>query len=410
MDPATGGPCQGIRNSIPELKKRGINNEVVCLDDPALSFLKEDSFQIHALGAGKGPWCYSPKLIPWLLENLRRFDAVIIHGLWLYPSHAATKAIKLLKNNKSKKEKKRLHIPQVFVMPHGMLDPYFQTDLSRKMKALRNWFYWKLIESEVVNKADGLLFTCKEELVLAREPFRPYHPKKEINVGYGIKEPPLFALKMKQEFLKLCPQLRFDSYFLFLSRIHQKKGIENLIRAYEKVANKMQGEHNKSAVLQLSFPKLVIAGPGLETRYGKKMQSLVQESKTLQHSVFFPGMLTGNAKWGAFYGSEAFILPSHQENFGIAVVEALACGKPVLISNKVNIWKEISTSNAGIVHDDTLDGTINLLNDFKLLTVSEKNKMAAEARITYEKYFNVAVVSQQLIDAIGTKENFLEMV
>ena len=52
-------------------------------------------------------------------------------------------------------------------------------------------------------------------------------------------------------------------------------------------------------------------------------------------------MLTGNLKWGAFAAADAFMLPSHQENFGIAVVEALACGIPVLISNKINIWREI---------------------------------------------------------------------
>lgn len=56
-----------------------------------------------------------------------------------------------------------------------------------------------------------------------------------------------------------------------------------------------------------------------------------------------------------------FILPSHQENFGIAVVEALGCGKPVLISNKVNIWREIDSDNAGWVADDTYEGCLSLL-------------------------------------------------
>ena len=60
-------------------------------------------------------------------------------------------------------------------------------------------------------------------------------------------------------------------------------------------------------------------------------------------------MLTGDLKWGALHAAEAFILPSHQENFGIAVVEALACGKPVLISDKVNIWREIEADGACLV-------------------------------------------------------------
>ena len=77
--------------------------------------------------------------------------------------------------------------------------------------------------------------------------------------------------------------------------------------------------------------------------------------------MLFPGMVGGKQKWAAFRGAKAFVLPSHQENFGIAVAEALACGCPVLISNKVNIWREIAEGKAGIVTDDTPEGTYLLL-------------------------------------------------
>lgn len=60
-------------------------------------------------------------------------------------------------------------------------------------------------------------------------------------------------------------------------------------------------------------------------------------------------MLTGNAKWGAIYNCEIFILPSHQENFGIAIAEAMGCRKPVLISKHVNIWNEIYNSSSGLI-------------------------------------------------------------
>jgi glycosyltransferase involved in cell wall biosynthesis len=75
-------------------------------------------------------------------------------------------------------------------------------------------------------------------------------------------------------------------------------------------------------------------------------------------------MLEGDAKWGALHGCEAFVLPSHQENFGIAVVEALGCGRPVLISDKVNIWREISENGAGLVEEDSVEGTARLLARF----------------------------------------------
>ncbi len=395
MDPVTGGPCQGIRNSIPELKKIGLRNEVVCLDDPSSAFLKEDLFQIHALGVGKGPWRYNSKLIPWLLKNLHRFDAVIMHGLWLYPSYAINKAIKIFKNKSLKNKQKVFHIPKVYIMPHGMLDPYFQRDAGRKLKALRNLFYWKLVESSVVNNADGLLFTCQEELQLAREPFRPYLPKKEINIGYGIKSPPPFSTKLTQAFLKCCPNIKSNSYFLFLGRIHDKKGVDLLVEAY---SSQLEKEMKNGR----SFPKLVIAGPGMDTSYGNKIKQLIKKTPGIENNIELPGLLLGDAKWGAYYGCESFILPSHQENFGIAVVEALACGKPVLISDKVNIWREIQTDRVGIIRKDTLKGVEELFELWNSVPVEEKLTMKTNAVCSFKKNFTSAAAAEKLKQALST--------
>lgn len=388
MDPASGGPCQGIRNSIPEMEKIGVHNEVVSLDDPAKSFLGKDPFIIHAIGPEIGVWGYNKKLIPWLRENLGRFDAVIVHGLWKYHSYSAANVVRYLKSLPSSATNKT-NIPKLFFMPHGMLDPYFQRASDRKLKALRNWAYWKLIEAKVVNGADGVLFTCEAELQLARQPFRPYAPKREINVGYGIQAPPSFNPSMRDAFLKKCPQVADSPYFLFLSRIHEKKGVDLLIEAYVKIFGQSQNPKTK----------LVIAGPGLDSSYGQRIQKLA-ESSEVKDSIVFPGMLSGDAKWGAFYGCEAFALPSHQENFGIAVAEALACGKPVLISDQVNIWKEIQEEGGGLVADDTADGTYNLLVQWENLSLEEKRKMGRQATLAYEKHFAVGPAAKQLAEAV----------
>ncbi len=393
MNPASGGPCQGIRNSIPELKKLGAHNEVVCLDDPTAVYLKEDKFTIHALGPGKGPWCYSSRLMPWLLQNIQRFDIIIVHGLWLYPSYALTKTIKLLKNKPMLKGKPVFHIPKVFIMPHGMLDPYFQEDSGRRLKAIRNWCYWKVIENKVVNNADGLLFTCEAELILARKPFRPYNPKKEINVGYGIKNPPAYNSKMKAAFLKLCPTLNEDSYILFLSRIHEKKGVDLLLKAFSTQLNKRQNSTGR-------LSKLIIAGPGIDSPYGLKMREIVNNDSALKENVIFTGLLLGDAKWGAFYGCEAFILPSHQENFGIAVAEALACSRPVLISDKVNIWQEIEDAGAGIVKTNSLEGVTGLFEAWQQMPATEKTSMQLNAKSLIEKSYTSAAAASELYRAI----------
>ncbi|MBC7888337.1 MAG: glycosyltransferase [Ferruginibacter sp.] len=399
MDPDSGGTSQGIRNIIPELEQLGVYNEVLCLDDPANNFTGKDPFITTAIGHTKGPWRHSPKLVPWLVDNLGRFDVVIVNALWLYHGYAIRKALQQYKKLGTSAGKE-LKCPKIFVMPHGMLDPYFQRTPGRRIKALRNRAYWKLIESKLVNNSDGLLFTCEQELLLARETFRPYRPAREINIGYGVIAPPPFETVMKEALLERCPGIKGHPFILFLSRIHEKKGTAHLIKAYLELVitgKEMNGKYPGTAPI----PKLIIAGPGLDTPYGKKIQLMVAASPEIKNKVIFPGMLTGNAKWGAFYQCEAFILPSHQENFGIAVVEALACGKPVLISNQVNIWREIVGVGGGLVADDTEKGTLTLLESWQKLSVQQKEIMGANATMAYENHFKIESAAKKLLQALA---------
>ena len=389
MDPNTGGTYQAVQTSVIEMDKQGVRSEVACLDDPESLFLNQDCFPIHALGPSKGPWCYSPKLAQWLGENLPRFDVAIVHGLWLYHSYAVWKIVRKL-NNELEIYEKRL---KFFVMPHGMLDPWFQETKGRRLKAIRNWLYWKVIEHRVVNEADGLLFTCETELVQARKPFTPYNPRREINVSFGIQAPPDYQDSMREAFLAKCPDIRNQPYLLFLSRIHLKKGVDMLIEAYASLIK-------EQSVSQDPFPKLVIAGPGLDTEYGERIQNLVNNNAKLKGLVLFTGMLIGDAKWGALHGCEALILPSHQENFGIAVAEALACAKPVLISNQINIWREIEAGGGGLIADSTMAGTQQLLIQWLNLKHAQKVEMRRRAKNTFRTYFTIELVAEQLKKAI----------
>lgn len=392
MNPTAGGPCQGIRNSIPALKALGVSNEVVCLDALDADYLGTDDFTIHALGAGQGPWAYNKNLIPWLIKNIQKYDAIIIHGLWQFTSYAVFKAIKRLAPKTSNP------VPY-YVMPHGMLDPYFQKAPDRRLKAIRNSLFWKLIEGKVINNANGVLFTCQEELLLARETFTGYNPKHELNVGYGIIQPPKESSGIIQAFQKSCPDLQGAPFLLFLSRIHPKKGVDILLKAYK---DWILSSHIEKPL------KLVIAGPGLETDFGRDLQSMVNSQSLLKEHVYFTGMLKGDAKWGAFYSSQAFVLNSHQENFGISIVEALACEKPVLISNKVNIWREIEDEQAGFVENDTHSGTLKLLMKWHTLSSDEQDKMGKNARRTFEKFYAIDPAARRLKEII-VDENYLNL-
>ena len=365
MDPSYGGPCQGIRNSIPPLEALGVANEVVCFDAPDSSYLGTDTFKIHALGPAKGPYSYCSGFESWLQQHLERFDAVIIHGLWQYTSYGTYRAWKQYK-------KTHTVFPKLYVMPHGMLDPYFQKAPERRLKALRNLIFWQLLEKQVIQGVNGLLFTCEQELLLARTTFGGYHPQNELNVGYGINEPPPVTEPGLKAFKTAFPQLQETPYLLFLSRIDPKKGVDLLLEAYlEK-----RLEHS-------DLSDLVVAGPGMDSPYGKKLLALAQNSP----HIHFTGMVTGDVKWAFFEQSEAFVLPSHQENFGIAVAEALACSVPVLISDQVNIWKEIELMQAGLICTDDRKGVSEMLDRWIALSRDEKEQLKRNARRAYETYF-----------------------
>jgi len=382
MDPRAGGPCQGIRNLAPHIVQHGHTIEVVCLDNPGSDYLKSETLNINVVGKRIGSWGYNPALSSWLKKNLRRYDAVILNGLWQYPGYALSQLAQLP------------NMPPYFVFPHGMLDPWFQRAPERRLKAIRNWFYWKLIEQHVIRNAAAVLFTCAEEMRLAQDTFHPYQPKKQINVGYGISKPPEYDLRMAHSFAQKNPGLNGRPYFLFLSRIHPKKGVDILIKAYASVY------HAPGSPLHCPPPRLVIAGPGLETAYGQQMQKLAADLCP-PASVFWPGMLNGDAKWGAFYGAEAFVLPSHQENFGIAVAESLACGKAVLISNQINICKEIELDKAGLVSEDTLAGAEYLFRRWENMLPDDKASMRLAAKASYDSRFGIKITADLLVSIIN---------
>lgn len=381
LNPEAGGVSQAIRTMILGLKGAGVDNEVVSLDPPEASFLKSDSFKVTALGEGITAWHYNSSLQSWLEANLKRFDAAIVHGLWQYQSWAVYRAMKNLRHPGLR----------LFVMPHGMLDPYFQKAPGRKLKALRNWFFWKVVERKLIHRANALFFTCETEKLLARESFKPYNPRTEKVTGLGVERPPSYQETMKSAFSQRCGKTS-RKYFLYISRIHEKKGVDLLIKAWLALKEEYP-----------EIPDLVIAGPGLESEYGKQMQ----EMASVNNKIVFPGMITGDAKWGALYGCEAFILPSHQENFGIAVVEALACTKPVLISDQVNIWREIKTAGAGIVAEDNLEGTRALLKQWIEKSEDEKALIGYKAQDLYQSVFSVENATERLLQALNAQHRNL---
>ncbi len=363
LDPAIGGPLESVKQSTLVLQERGQEVEIVCLDAPGRH---DFPAPVHALGPGRGSYGYSARLVPWLQERRATFDAVVVHGLWQYPSFAVWRA---------------LHgtATPYFVFPHGMLDPWFNR--TYPLKHLKKLLYWPWAEYRVLRDAAAVLFTSEEERRLARESFALYRAN-EVVVNYGTAAPVVDWAAAQEEFFVQFPQLRKQKFFLFLGRLAEKKGVDLLLQAFRSL-----GETDR---------QLVVAGPCADEGYLRRLRELAGDLP-----VTFTGMLRGNLKWGALRAADAFVLPSHQENFGIAIAEALACGTPVLISQEVNIWREVVEDGSGFAEEDTLAGTSRLLERWRGITPEKRAEMSVRAQETFARRFEINRAVDSFLEVVG---------
>ncbi|MCU1322868.1 MAG: glycosyl transferase group 1 [Acidobacteriaceae bacterium] len=357
INPEAGGPTEAVRVLL-NYSPVGYTGEVVTLDDPAAPYLADIGFPVHALGPTNTTYAYSDKLLPWLRANRHRFDGVIVNGLWQYCGYAAWRAF----HGKT---------PYV-VFSHGMLDPYFR--YAFPMKHLKKWLYWVPFEYRVLRDAEQVLFTSKVEKRLAEQSFW-LHKWNPCVVPFGASGPSGDPEVQKRAFFEKCPTVEGKRFLLFLGRIHRKKGCDMLIDAFVKVAAEDLELH------------LVMAGPDQQSWSAELNQAVIAAGLTAR--VHWPGMLNGDAKWGSLFACEAFALPSHQENFGIAVAEALACGRPVLLADKVNIAEEITEEHAGLMESDTPEGTVNLLRRWIAMSHEQKQVMGKRAMECFHEHYDM---------------------
>jgi glycosyltransferase involved in cell wall biosynthesis len=188
-----------------------------------------------------------------------------------------------------------------------------------------------------------------------------------------------------QEFLQAFPAIQGHPYLLYLSRIHPKKGCDLLIEAFARAAT--------------AEMHLVLAGPD-DVNWRPELDTLALKLGVADR-IHWTGPIRGNLKWGAFYGSDAFILPSHQENFGIAVADALAAGVIPLISDKINIAPDIAGDNACIMETDTLEGTIRLIERFNAMSEEERIVMRERGIACYQQRYALASSAQAVYKALG---------
>ncbi len=295
--------------------------------------------------------------IAFLLDEIGP-DIVHVNCCWL-PACAAVQRIAQKRGFK------------VVLTPHGMLEPWIikRHYWTRKVPAL--WLYQKT----AVQRADCVQATAESER------------DNLLKLGYNsnIK---VVRLGIDAESIEMKRSWKKSRQILFLSRVHVKKGINFLVEAADVLRNELQGY------------KILVAGEG-EADYLEAMKRMICD-RGLQDIVQLIGGVYGDEKWRLFQTSDFFVLPTHSENFGLAIAESLASGTPV-ITTVGTPWSDLNGSEAGAWIEIGTEPLVETLRRFLGLSEDELETMGRNGRKLIETKYSAHVMAEQMMEVY--KEN-----
>ena len=332
LDPQNGGPTTALIGMAESQAAAGLDVTILAtwkIPDglPVAESLRAHGVKVVHVGPARGKLSRHPELAARTDEAIAAADVVHVHGLWEQVQHEAATAAR------------RRGVPYV-VTPHGMLSPW---NLARSKWGKKLFLWWR-VRSDL-DGAAAIHFTCDTE----RDLVAPLKLKaKPIVERLGLDLSEFRELPARGTFRAKWPTLGDKPFVLFLGRIDYKKGLDILIPAF--------------AAAKLGDTPLVIAGPDRDG-YEPTVRAMVAQHG-LQDRVLFTGMLRGRERIEAYTDAAIFALTSHQENFGITVIEAMACGCPVLISDQVNIHSEVTAAGAGGVVEVDVAATAKALSEW----------------------------------------------
>lgn len=376
MSPLRGGPSFALRDIGRGLRRAGIEVHVATTDDHGPGHLAVPLGRPVAEETGTY-WYFrrqtrfytaSWPLTRWLQQQIGRYDVVHIHYLFTY---AGLPAAYYAKQN---------GVPYI-VRPLGTLNRYGM----RQRRPLLKTISFRLFERRMLAHAARIHYTSAQEQIEAEE--LGVSGKAEI-IPLGIDLAPFAASAHDKSARReaLLPQLApcaSDAFvILFLSRIDPKKGLDLLLPAFAKLYARRPDS------------VLVLAGSG-EAGYIARLKQLARELG-IAPALRWIGFLDQAAKLKAFAAADLFVLPSYSENFGISVVEAMASGLPVLISDQIGIHCEVAQTGAGMVapcHSDALATyLIQLRGDHTL-----RRQMADAGRRLSAQQFSLPMMIENLV-------------
>src|SRR3989449_2138136 len=309
---------------------------------------------------------FSLGLSRWIRRNLRNYDLVHIHAFFSYVTVPLVYYAKKYK------------VPYI-IRPSGELSSW-----SLKQSRIKKRLYLSLLGRRCLNSASVLHFTSEDEWTAGRR-LAPGTPSVVIPLGTDTFTEEEFPTRGR--FRKKYPMLNQKLLIVFLSRLDHKKGLDRLLPAISTLA---MGRDNFA---------VVIAGSG-EREYEARVHDLVL-AHGLKEKVIFTGFVQGQDKMDLLRDADVFVLPSYDENFGLAVIEAMAVGAPVVISNNVGIYHEVTEYGAGLVTSCESDEIAHALSTL-LDNESLRRKMGKSGRRLVGDKFTWEKVAARLIEHYET--------
>jgi len=367
-----GGPvfCQSALDR--QLAAKGVQVDVLTtvggLPDPSRYTLgvwtEEDGVRVKRYRYfGYEHYTFSPGILAALMAEGGNYDLIHVSSVWNFPTVAAALAA-------------AVHRVPYVVTPHGTL---YRETISLKSRRLK-LAYFHLVSRLCLERAAAVHFTTEDE----RANVTSYLGLRAtpLLVPNGVDLAPFRSLPERGSFVTRHPELQGKRYILFFGRITKKKGLDILVRAFAALCRSRD---------DLS---LVIAGPDSEG-YGAAVRALVEEEGVGERTVF-TGMLSGEERLSVLVDCEAFVLSSYSENFGMSVVEAMACGAPVLISNRVGVYREAEAHRAALVTEPTAAavhaGLATLVGDAEV-----RRRLARNGRRMVEELYDIDKVADAMI-------------
>lgn len=302
-----------------------------------------------------------------LAHLVPQMDLVHLHSLYLFHDLATGRLCD------------RHKVPYL-LRPHGSLDPFLYHRHRTRKRVME-----VLFQNKVTRNAAALHYTTSEEWRLAR-PFAFDRPGAV--VPPGLEPADYRDLPAPGSFRRNWPEIGDRPIILFLGRLSFKKGVERLARALPDL------------VARGLDPHLVYVGP--DEGPGQEAASILAAAGLSDH-VTFTGPLSGADKLAAFRDASLFALPSDSENFGIAVVEAMICGLPVVISEHVNLAPDVAAAGAGRITSLDPDDIVNGLAEILTLPEEQRKAMSEAACSLVLQNFTwdrIGPALEQLYDAL----------